>query len=300
MRFLPGHNPKFRLHLKNELILVTGASGKTGRTIMDALLSKGYAVKALIHSPIQAQSLDVRIDPIIGDMKSKEDMNRAMTAVTAVYHICPNMHPDEVAIGKYAIQAAKKNGVRHFVYHSVLHPQIKEMAHHWKKMQVEGLLFKTDMDFTILQPAAYLQNLLQYKSVILDQSMYAVPYNGETRVGMVDLRNVAEVAASIITNPRHFGSTYELATDECFNQYELAEKLSLICKRKISFKEIDRDQWEQAMRKSGMTSFAIACLNKMFQYYETYGLTGNGMVLKALLGRKPNSVDAFIKEFFTT
>ena len=199
----------------------------------------------------------------------------------------------------YAIQAAKKNRVRHFVYHSVLHPQIKEMPHHWKKMQVEGLLFKSGLDFTILQPAAYMQNLLQYKSAILERSLYAVPYNGETRIGMVDLRDVAEIAARVITDSRHFGSIYELATDECYNQYELADKFSLAGKRKISYKEINRDQWEQAMVKSGMTGYAIDSLIKMFQYYETYGFTGNGMVLKALLGRKPNSVDAFIKEYFT-
>jgi NAD(P)H dehydrogenase (quinone) len=299
MRFLSGHNPKLRLHLKNEHILITGASGKTGRAIMDALLKKGHAVKALVHSPAQAQSLDARVEPIIGDMNSRVDMHRAMTAITAVYHICPNMHPDEVAIGRYAIQAAKENGVRHFVYHSVLHPQIKEMAHHWKKMQVEGLLFKSGLEFTILQPAAYLQNLLQYKQVILEQSMFAVPYNAETRVGMVDLRNVAEIAASVISDPRHFGSIYELATDECYNQYELAEKFSRLCKRMISFQEIDRDQWEQAMKNNGMSSYAIVSLIKMFQYYETYGFSGNGMVLKALIGRKPNSVDAFIKEYFT-
>lgn len=286
--------------MKNERILITGASGKTGKAIADALLRKGYTVKALIHSPTQAQTLDVRVNPIIGDMNSKTDMIRVMNAITAVYHICPNMHPDEVSIGKNAIQAAKMNGVRHFVYHSVLHPQIKEMAHHWKKMQVEGLLFKSGLDFTILQPAAYLQNLLQYKPDIMKQSTYAVPYNGDTRVGMVDLRNVAEVAASVITSPRHYGSTYELATDECYSQYELADKLSQMYKRKISFMEINRDQWEQAMKKSGMASYAIDSLIKMFRYYETYGFSGNGTILQKLLGRKPNSVDAFIKEYLTT
>jgi uncharacterized protein YbjT (DUF2867 family) len=299
MRFLSSHNPKFRPHLKNEHILVTGASGKTGRVIMDALLSKGHAVKALIHSPTQAKSLDERVVPIIGDMNSMVDMMRAMTDVSAVYHICPNMHPDELDIGRYAIQAAKKNGVRHFVYHSVLHPQIKEMPHHWKKMQVEGLLFKSGLSFTILQPAAYLQNLLQYKKAIQEQNSYSVPYNGGTRIGMIDLRNIAEVASSVITNARHFGSTYELATDECYSQTELADMLTQICKRKISFKEINRNQWEEAMKKSGMTSYAVSSLLKMFQYYEAYGFSGNGMVIKTLLGRKPNSVEAFLSEYFT-
>ena len=250
---------------------------------MDALLKKGYPVRAMFHSPPKLHSFDERVAVIVGDLNSKTDLLHALENVSAVYHICPNMHPNEVAIGKYAIQAAKINGVRHFVYHSVLHPQIKEMPHHWKKMQVEGLLLKSGLDFTILQPAAYLQNLLQYKSSILEQSTYAVPYNGETRVGMVDLRNVAEVAASVITNPRHYGSSYELATDECYSQNELAEKFSRICKRKISFKEINRSQWEQAMKKSGMTGYTTASLIQMFQYYETYGFTGNGMVLRRSL-----------------
>jgi uncharacterized protein YbjT (DUF2867 family) len=173
------------------------------------------------------------------------------------------------------------------------------MPHHWKKMQVEGLLFKSGLSFTILQPAAYLQNLLQYKKAIQEQNSYSVPYNGGTRIGMIDLRNIAEVASSVITNARHFGSTYELATDECYSQTELADMLTQICKRKISFKEINRNQWEEAMKKSGMTSYAVSSLLKMFQYYEAYGFSGNGMVIKTLLGRKTNSVEAFLSEYFT-
>ena len=61
-----------------------------------------------------------------------------------------------------------------------------------------------------------MQNLLQYRAGILEKGVYEVPYNGQTRVGMVDLRDVTEVAARIITDKRHFGSIHELATDECF------------------------------------------------------------------------------------
>ena len=52
----------------------------------------------------------------------------------------------------------------------------------------------------------------------MKKGLYAVPYNGNTRVGMVDLRDVADVAARIITDKHYFGSTYELATDECYSQ----------------------------------------------------------------------------------
>jgi NAD(P)H dehydrogenase (quinone) len=285
--------------LKNKKILVTGASGKTGNAMIAAFLKNGFSVNALVHSPQPSQSFDDNVTIICGDLLAVHDLVKAMQGCAAVYHICPNMHPDEVRIGRLAIRAAQTCGVEQFVYHSVLHPQIKEMPHHWKKLQVEGLLFKSGLNYTILQPAAYMQNLLQYRAAILERGVYEVPYNGQTRVGMVDLRDVTEIAARVITDKRHFGSTYELATDECYSQLELTGLFTQICKRKIEFRETPRTQWQEAMVKSSLPSYAIATLVSMFEYYERYGFTGNGRVLESLLGDKPNTVDAFIEEFFT-
>ncbi len=63
-------------------------------------------------------------------------------------------------IGKLVIDEARKAGVKHFVYHSVLHPQTEKMNHHWQKMHVEEMIFESGLPFTILQPAPYMQNLL--------------------------------------------------------------------------------------------------------------------------------------------
>jgi NAD(P)H dehydrogenase (quinone) len=285
--------------LINKKILVTGASGKTGRAMIAAFQKNGFSVRALVHSPQQSQSFDENVMISCGDLLATRDLVQAMQGCAAVYHICPNMHPDEVRIGRLVIRAAQTCGVEHFVYHSVLHPQIKEMPHHWKKMQVEGLLFKSGLNYTILQPAAYMQNLLQYEPAIHEKGVYAVPYNSQTRIGMVDLRDVTEVAARVISDKHHFSSIYELATDECYSQAELTDLLSRICNRKIVFSETPRTQWEEAMVKSNMPSYAIATLIGMFEYYERFGFTGNGKVLETLLGHKPNKLDAFIKEFFT-
>jgi NAD(P)H dehydrogenase (quinone) len=284
--------------LNKNTILVTGASGKTGRAMITAFLKKGFAVNALVHSAKQSQSFDGSVRTWVGDLLDLDNLVDAMQGCIAVYHICPNMHPDEVRIGKRVIRAAKSSGIKHFVYHSVLHPQIKEMPHHWKKLQVEGILLKSGLNFTILQPAAYQQNLLQNRAAILEKGIYAVPYHGETRIGMVDLRDVAEAAAGIISDRRHFCSTYELATDECYSQLELADKFTRICNRSIRFNEIPRAKWEAGMVKSKLPPYAIATLVSMFDYYERFGFTGNGRTLESLLGHIPNTLDAFIKEFF--
>ena len=143
------------------MILITGAGGKTGRALIEAL-SNGEAVRAFVRRPEQAAEVR-RLgaqEVVAGELLDEGTIRSAMKGARAVYHICPNMNPDEAAIGRLVIQAAQDAGVEHFVYHSVLHPQTQKMDHHWQKLRVEEMLFESGLTFTILQPAPYMQNLL--------------------------------------------------------------------------------------------------------------------------------------------
>ena len=198
------------------MILVTGAAGKTGQAVIRALAIKGEPVRALVRRPGQIQGimdLGAR-EAAAGDMRSRAPMEQVTQGVRAIYHICPNMSPDEVAIGQTVIAAAQSAGVEHFVYHSVLHPQTEAMPHHWLKLRVEEQLFESGLAYTILQPAAYLQNILAHWDQIVEQGVYPIPYAAETRLGMVDLEDVAAAAAIVLTEPGHEGATYELSGPE--------------------------------------------------------------------------------------
>lgn len=74
-----------------------------------------------------------------------------MRSAQGVYHICPNVHPQEVEIGRIAIDAARAAHVERFVFHSVLRPQIEAMPHHWRKLRVEEMLLASGLNFTILR-----------------------------------------------------------------------------------------------------------------------------------------------------
>ena len=128
------------------MILVTGAGGKTGWAVIKRLAAGGQQVRALVRRMEQVELLGSlgAIDFVVGDMSANDTMDQAFAGVRAVYHICPNMHPNELTIGESAIRAAQAAGVERFVYHSVLHPQIELMAHHWQKMRVEEKLFSQD------------------------------------------------------------------------------------------------------------------------------------------------------------
>jgi uncharacterized protein YbjT (DUF2867 family) len=281
----------------NKLILVTGAAGKTGWAVIRALSAKGEAVRALVYRPEQTQGVEALgvQEVAVGDMRLPATMDQATLGIQGVYHICPNVSPDEVEIGQVAIAAARAAGVQHFVYHSVLHPQTEAMPHHWLKLRVEEALLTSGLPYTILQPAAYMQNVLAHWDQIVEDGIYSVPYAVETRLSMVDLKDVAQAAAYVLTEPGHQGATYELVGTEALSQTEVAAVLSRKLGRQVSAQTVPIETWERQARSSGLGAYQVKTLVKMFRYYEHYGFEGNPRVLSWLLGRPPTTFAAFVE-----
>ena len=279
------------------MILVTGAAGKTGRAIIQALSKRGETVRALAHRSDQVASLKaLGVDEaLVGDLLDRSVIQQAVHDVRAIYHIAPNVSPNEVTFGKAVIAAAQSADVERFVFHSVLHPQIEAMPHHWQKMRVEELLFESGLPFTILQPTVYMQNVLASWNQIVETGKYRVPYSTETRLSLVDLADVAEAAALVLSGPGYGGATIELVGTPTMSQLEIAQTLADQLQRPVEAEVISLEEWERVARSSGLGDYQVLTLMKMFCYYESYGFAGNPNALKCLLGRQPTSFAEFVK-----
>ncbi|MCP5095452.1 MAG: NmrA family NAD(P)-binding protein [Chloroflexi bacterium] len=282
------------------MILITGAAGKTGRAILQAVMKKETAVRAWVRTAEQAAAIKSEgvTDVVVGDVMETAVWQQATTNVRAIYHICPNLHANEVEIGHLAIEAARTNQCHHFVYHSVLHPQTHAMPHHWAKSRVEDALLASGLPFTILQPSAYMQNVLAQRETIVEQGVYTVPYALNSRLSMVDLLDVAAVAATVLTAPGHAGATYELAGSEALTQTAVAQLLSSHLAQQIRPAQISHDNWKKQAERAGLGVFQIETLLNMFTYYAKHGLIGNDNVLGWLLGRNPTRFSQFINREF--
>ncbi len=271
------------------MILVCGAAGKTGLAAIHALAARGVLVRAWMHDAGKVERVMKAgaAETVIGDMLNSEDARKALDGISAVYHICPNVHPHEVEIGENVISTANAVGVSRFVYHSVLHPQVEAMPHHWKKMRVEEALIASGLAFTILQPASYMQNVLANWDVIRETGTYSVPYSIEAKLSMVDLQDVAEAAAIILTEAGHEYGTCELAGPEALSQVQIAEALSESLGRDIQARETPISEWRTRAQASGLGEYQIDALSKMFEYYDRHGLIGNPTVLARLLRHNP-------------
>lgn len=274
------------------MILVTGAAGKTGRAVIRALLAQRQVVRALVYRPVD--DLEVQ-ETIVGDMSSPLVVEQAMHNVRAVYFIAPNMSPDEFDMGRLAIAAARSAEVEQFVYHSVLHPQTEAMPHHWQKLRVEEKLLESGLSFTILQPAAYMQNILAHWSRIVNQGVFPVPYAATTRLSLVDLSDVAAAAATVLNQPAHYGATYELSGAAPLAQTEVAQTLSQVLKRQVQVEVIPLEAWKSNAEATGLKPYQIDTLISMFRYYDRFGFAGNPNVLGWLLGRPPTTFDQFVR-----
>lgn len=275
------------------MILVTGAGGKTGKAIIKSLSNNQEDIYAFVHR--QDQVAEIKLSGgekiIVGDLRDESAIRSAMGGVRAVYHICPNMSPEEDVIGRLVVGEAKKAGVEHFVYHSVLHPQIEVMNHHWQKMRVEEMLFESGIPFTVLQPAPYMQNLLAGWKNIVEEGVLRIPYSVEAKFSFLDLEDLAEVAKITLTEPGHINAIYELAGTSPTSHAEVAEIFSRVLNRPVRAEKEEIQDWR--LRAKGLNEYARENLVRMFEYYDQWGLAGNPNVLKWILKREPTSLESF-------
>jgi len=122
-----------------QTVLITGASGAVGTPTIRHLVQRGANIRALTSKESSAanlKSLGV-LEPVVGDLTSDADVTRVMQGVVSVLHIPPRFREDEAEIGMRVLAAAKAGKVKHFVFCSVFHPQMRDLDHHYNKLLVE-------------------------------------------------------------------------------------------------------------------------------------------------------------------
>ena len=280
-----------------DLILVTGASGKTGRACISHLVEKGAKVRALVRRSDAAVWLRANgvADAIVGDMFDNHVLESACLGVGKVLHICPPMHPDEDVLANGMIAAAKKANVDQFVLWSVLHPHI-DVPHHRRKQRAESALIDSGLTFTILQPGRYMQHLESIWPQVLATGVHAFPFSTMSRFSLAHLDDLATAAANVLTMTGHANAIYEMAGPQAISQVNCAQIISDIIHQDIKAEAASLEAFIAKARASGLPEWRIETLAVMNRHYDAHGLEGNGNVLRWLLGREPKSFGDYVRE----
>jgi uncharacterized protein YbjT (DUF2867 family) len=283
--------------MSDKPILVTGAAGRTGRRMVKALTARGARVRAFVRRPGAGEELRaLGVDQVVaGDLLDAGSVATAMRGAEQVLHICPPMHPQEDAIARTMIAVAMQAQVERFVLYSVLHPLLSDVPHHARKLEAERALVGAGLAYTILQPSRYMQQLVPIWKGVLATAVHSMPFATSARFSVVDLDDLAEVAARIMTESGHDAATYQLAGPQALSQDDMAGILSELLGRPIRAEAKALEDMRREAEAAGFPAERIETMCRMNAHYDAHGLVGNPNVLRWLLGRPPTEFGEFVR-----
>jgi len=277
-------------------LLVSGAAGRFAGLVIPALRLRGARVRAMVRNPLQAEAVRTRgADEVaVADLRDPDSLDVALKDVDGVFYLGPAFAEDEAAMGCTMVAAAVRNNVRRFVFSSVIQPTNLRLANHTSKLPVEDALFTSGLQYTILHPSNFMQNIVGAWPGVVASSVFAEPFPVTARVARVDYRDVAEVAAIALTGDRLAYGSFELCA-EAPDRLAIAEWMSAALQRPVTAAEIGFADWVRKARPPYDTR-GLALLEKVQADYAAHGLRGNSLTLQAILGRPPRLVRDLIAE----
>jgi uncharacterized protein YbjT (DUF2867 family) len=274
---------------------MVGATGANAGLVLPELTKRGHVVRALVRNERRAASARAAgaAETAIGDLTDPPSLALALEDVDGVFHIGPAFAEGEAEMGVAMVNAATSAGARKFVFSGVIHPTISAMTNHAAKQPVEESLFASGLDFTVLQPAMFMQNLAPLWPEIRDRGRFALPYSDTAKVCWVDYRDVAEAAALAFTTDRLSYGTFELCAPGLVDRVEMADMAGEVLGRPVSAAVTPLHEFASMLpegpQRDGLT--------RMMAHYDRHGFAGgNSLVLQAILGREPRTLLNYFRE----
>jgi uncharacterized protein YbjT (DUF2867 family) len=263
------------------VIVVTAAGGSTGAAVVRALWSRGERVRALVGSSTPRPELTALSAEVVAtDLVDAAAVEPLLADADALYLIWPNFDPAETTGAVALLAAARRAGVPRVVYHSVLRPQARSMPHHAAKDRVEEALDRSGLAWRVLQPCAYADNLHGQFADVAATGIFRSPWGLTQAQSLVDLRDVAQAAAVLLTEDGLDGGTFEAVGPEALTAPRIAELLTEWLGRDVAAVDAAPDG-------PVPQEYAARCSRLMFDHYRGHGFTGSPRVLDGLLGRAP-------------
>ncbi len=275
------------------MILVTGPTGKVGQALISALQAKGAAFKALAHSDASAKALESKgVAVVRGDLA---DLAPVLKGIETLFLLSSSADP--FASESAAVAAAKAAGVKKVVKLSAVGAQADSINPFLRgHARVERLLEASGLAWTSVRPSFFMQNWVVYNAPAIKAGQPVYANAGSSRLGWIDVRDIADVAAAALTEEGHEGRVYELTGPEALSYADVAAELSRILNRDVAYVPVPDEAAYQAILGMGMPaeySWALVTLNQLVRR----GLADlTTQTVQLVTGHAPRTLEAFLTE----
>jgi NAD(P)H dehydrogenase (quinone) len=280
-------------------VLITGATGSTGKDAIKKLLELKVPVRALVHKKdARSEQLSTQgVEIVDGDLSNFDSVSAALKGITGAYFLYPIQVPGILEATAFFTQAAIEEGVSFIVNMSQISARRVAKSHaaqdHWI---AERLFDRSGIPVAHLRPTFFAEWLTYVAKFIQQQNQLILPF-GEARYAPIAAEDLGRVVASILLDPvSHAGQVYPLFGPKELTQYEIAGILSEVLARKITYVPMEIEAFKAVLKDMGRTPHFVQHISAVAQDCRDGIFSGTNDLVEKLTGQKPmQMVDYIVK-----
>lgn len=284
--------------MNRSMIGLIGSTGRTGRHLVSALKAKGAAFRCLVRDTARAAArLGDNVELAAADVDDMDSIEDGLVGCDKLFLLTghsPIMTLQQIG----AIEAAQRAGVTHVVKLSAGDAVTRQDSpakigrDHW---EIEAFLKTSGLHWTILRPGFFMQNFLDMADTINVQRKVMMPAPADVEVGMIDVRDTADVAAAVLTGDGHHGRVYSLPGTN-YTPAGFAATLSRELRVPCPFVEVPMEAAIAGMRASGMPDWLIEQQTTLMEMLAEGAFAASNDEIEKLSGHPARTLIAFARD----
>lgn len=280
------------------MILITGATGVVGSELVRLLAARGVTVRAFVRSQAAAKSLAALpgVELAVGTFEDTASVEAALGGVERAFLLTPSSERSEAQQLAF-IETARRIGLAHIVklsqFAAAEDSPVRFLRYH---AIAERAIKSAGLAYTFLRHNLFMQGLLGFRDSIVQKGEFYAPA-GEAKVSIVDVRDIAEVAAAALTQPGHEGKIYDLTGPEALTHTEAAAILSGATGRPVTFVDVPPEAMREAVLAGGMGPWQAEGLVEDYAHYRRGEAAAVASGVQEATGRPPRSFATFARDY---
>lgn len=278
----------------SETILVIGATGNVGSTLVPLLAQKGIHVRAATRNP-NDYPVQEHVQPLFFDYDDEATYETAVQGADRLFLLVKTADSDPTKTAGKLIDYAQRAGIKHIVLMTAF--GVNYAGEELSMRRLELLLIKSGVPYTILRPGWFMQNFSKgflYPMIANGGTIY-LPAE-EAQSALIDTRDIAEVAAIALISDAHYNKEYGLTGAETFSYGETATILSQHTGRTIQYQSIPETAFKQSLQDAGWQPDQIEFMATLFAGVREGQASMVTPELGNLLGRTPTPFNQFVQD----
>ena len=277
------------------MILVTGATGNVASALIPTLLQSGQQVRALVHEESKAQALrDQGAEVVAADLEKPETLDAAVDGADKIYFLTSNS-PNGAQHGINFVDAVKRSGGRpHIVRHGMHGDSRSRISGH--HAQISAALDESGLPVTTLAPTFFMQNVMGGAQMIAAEGQLYFAMN-DAKLAMIDIRDIADSAAAVLTSDGHVGDRYILTGPEAVSFHDVANALSGALGKAVTYINVPNEALVQSLTGMGLSEWTAQGFAELMDgFKEGFAKEATDNV-ERLTGHPARSVVTFANDF---